>query len=69
VRYGIEAGLDLFCFGNNMNFDEHIGEKVAGIIYRLIDSGRISEARINESCQRIQKLKNNLSQQSITGAF
>jgi len=58
VRYGIEAGLDLFCFGNNMNFDAHIGEKVAGIIYHLVDSGQISEARIDESFQRIQKLKN-----------
>jgi beta-N-acetylhexosaminidase len=57
VQYGIEAGLDMLCFGNNMNFDLNIGEKAAGIIARLIDTGRISEARIDESYQRIQKLK------------
>jgi beta-N-acetylhexosaminidase len=60
VQYGIAAGLDLFCFGNNMNFDEHIGEKVTGIIHRLVDSGKISEARIEESFQRIQRLKHAL---------
>jgi len=57
VQFGIEAGLDLFCFGNNMNFDAHIGEKVAGIIYRLVDSGQISEARIDQSFHRLQQLK------------
>ena len=59
VQFGLEAGLDMFCFGNNMEFDPHIGEKAAGIIYRLVDSGKISEARIDESFQRIQKLKEN----------
>jgi beta-N-acetylhexosaminidase len=57
LRRGIEAGVDVLCFGNNMNFDAHIGEKVAGIIERLVESGTISEARIDQSFQRIQKLK------------
>jgi len=57
VQYGIEAGLDVLCFGNNMNFDANIGEKAAGIIERLVASGKITEARIDQSFQRIQKLK------------
>jgi beta-N-acetylhexosaminidase len=57
VQYGIEAGLDVLCFGNNMNFDANIGEKAAGIILRLVEAGKIQEARIEESSQRIQKLK------------
>jgi beta-N-acetylhexosaminidase len=57
MQYGIEAGLDVLCFGNNMNFDPHIVEKAADIIHRLVTTGEISETRINQSFQRIQKLK------------
>ncbi len=57
IQYGIEAGLDLLCFGNNMNFDPHIGEKAANIIYQLVDSGAVTEARIDESFHRIRALK------------
>jgi beta-N-acetylhexosaminidase len=60
VLLAIAAGLDVLCFGNNMEFDANIGEKVAGMIYRLVEAGQISEARIDESFQRIQKLKQNL---------
>ncbi len=61
IEFGIEAGLDLLCFGNNMNYDAHIGEKAMELILRLVQSGKISEARIDESFQRIQRLKKKLS--------
>ncbi len=57
VQYGIEAGLDVLCFGNNMNFDPNIGERAAGLIEQLVAAGKITEARIDQSFQRIQKLK------------
>lgn len=57
VHYGIEAGLDVLCFGNNMNFDPDIGAKAAEIIYGLVKTGKISEARIDESFRRVQRLK------------
>jgi beta-N-acetylhexosaminidase len=57
VQYGIEAGLDLLCFGNNMTFDANIGGKISGIIERLVESGKIPETRIDQSFERIQKLK------------
>jgi beta-N-acetylhexosaminidase len=57
VRLGIQAGLDLLCFGNNMNFDPDIGAKAAGIIYRLVEEGKIPEARIDQSFRRVQRLK------------
>jgi len=47
----------VLCFGNNMNFDPNIGEKIAGIIQRLVETGVVKEARIDQSYQRIQKLK------------
>jgi hypothetical protein len=40
-----------------MNFDPGIGEKASGIILRLVDSGKLAESRIDESYERIQRLK------------
>jgi len=57
VRHGIQAGLDVLCFGNNMKFDPDIGAKAAGIIRGLVERGEISEARIDESFRRVQRLK------------
>jgi len=57
VQYAIEAGADVLCFGNNLSFDAHIVEKAIGIISHLIDSGVLPESRIEESFQRIRKLK------------
>ncbi|MBA4149558.1 MAG: glycoside hydrolase family 3 protein [Verrucomicrobia bacterium] len=61
IQLGIEAGLDVLCFGNNMNYDANIGEKAHGIILRLVESGKISEARIDESYQRVMALKGKIS--------
>jgi beta-N-acetylhexosaminidase len=58
---GIQAGLDVLCFGNNIVHDANIGEKASGMILRLVESGKISEARIDESYQRIQRLKQRLT--------
>lgn len=64
IQFGIEAGLDLLCFGNNMSYDLDIGEKVTGIISRLVESGKISEGRIDESYRRIMALKHGLPKQA-----
>ena len=57
IQYAIQAGVDLLCFGNNMSFDPCIGEKACRIIYQLVDSGKISGSRIEESFGRIIRLK------------
>ncbi|MEO5802220.1 MAG: glycoside hydrolase family 3 protein [Verrucomicrobiota bacterium] len=59
IQFGIEAGLDILCFGNNMSYDANIGEKILKIILHLVESGKISETRIDESFQRIMQLKQN----------
>ncbi|MGI8965125.1 MAG: glycoside hydrolase family 3 N-terminal domain-containing protein, partial [Limisphaerales bacterium] len=60
IQLGIEAGLDILCFGNNMSYDPNIGEKVFGIISRLVETGAISEERIEESFQRIIATKSKI---------
>lgn len=60
IQSGIEAGLDLLCFGNNMNYDANIGEKVFTIISQLVETGKIPETRVDESYQRIIALKKSI---------
>lgn len=53
----LEAGIDVLCFGNNMSYDPGIAGKAAAILLRAVESGRIAEARIDESCERVLALK------------
>ncbi|HWD18637.1 MAG TPA: glycoside hydrolase family 3 N-terminal domain-containing protein [Verrucomicrobiae bacterium] len=57
IEFALEAGIDVLCFGNNMNFDPEIGRKASDIIYQLVDSGKIALSRIDDSCARVQRLK------------
>ncbi len=57
IPIAIEAGIDVLCFGNNMNYDADIAAKAAAILVRAVESGRIAEARIDASFQRVLALK------------
>ena len=57
VLAAVEAGVDLLCFGNNLNYDPDIAPKVTGILARAVESGRLTAARIDESCERVLALK------------
>lgn len=57
VPLAIEAGLDVLCFGNNLSYDPDIAPKAIGILERAVRSGRIPEARIDESLARVLALK------------
>lgn len=67
-EYGLEeaiiqsiiAGVDVFCFGNNLGYDEEIPEKFQSIVQRAIEEGKIAPDRINASYERIRKLKGKL---------
>jgi beta-N-acetylhexosaminidase len=57
VTLAMNAGIDILCFGNNLNFDPEIGRKASDLILRLVESGKIPGARIDESYARVQRLK------------
>jgi beta-N-acetylhexosaminidase len=57
VALGIEAGIDLLVVANQMVYDEEVAPRTIDLIEGLVRSGRISERRIDESWQRIQRLK------------
>ena len=53
----LNAGVDLFCLGNNLDYDPNYIEKCIESICHLIKSGKISEDRISLSINRINALK------------
>lgn len=58
IELGINAGIDILTFGNNTHqYEPDIAERAFKTIKRLVETGRISESRIDESYQRIMKLK------------
>lgn len=57
----IEAGVDIIAIANNSVYEEDITARTVDIIKQMIRTGHISEARIDESYQRIQQLKRRIS--------
>jgi len=58
VHKAIDAGVDILVIGNNTgDFVPDIAAQAFNIIKRLVQNGAISEARIEESYQRIQQMK------------
>ncbi|MEX0770728.1 MAG: glycoside hydrolase family 3 protein [Balneolaceae bacterium] len=60
IELAILAGVDILSFANNSVYDPDIIPKAHSIVKELVESGRVSESRINESYLRIMDLKNKL---------
>lgn len=61
LKQSINAGVDVLIFSNNIDhYDPKIAEKVINIIAELVNSGDISTERINESYEKIVRIKRNL---------
>ena len=56
VALAIEAGNDLLLFANQTVYVPELAEQLVDTIVELVASGRISEARIAESVDRIDAL-------------
>ena len=62
IRMSILAGVDVMTFSNNISgSDERTVDKVHSIIRQLVKKGTITEARIDESFDRIMRLKRELT--------
>ncbi len=62
VLLGIQAGLDVLIFSNNIqDSEERTVDAVHDIIRNLVENGSISEDRINESYRRILRLKKEIN--------
>ena len=61
IKLAINAGVDILVFGNNSVYDPDIVPKAVQIIINYIESGEIEEDQIHESYERVQALKERLS--------
>lgn len=61
IKRAIAAGVDIILISNNMVYDENIASRAVGIIKNLVKSGQITLKRINESYERVRKLKGKLT--------
>ena len=61
IQATIEAGVDMIAIANNSEYDENIAARVIALIKQLVHAGKISEARLDESYRRIQRLKRKLN--------
>lgn len=57
IFLAVDAGIDILLFGNNLIYDEDLAPKAHGILKELVLSGRLSEARIDQSVRRVLELK------------
>jgi beta-N-acetylhexosaminidase len=61
IEKALLAGVDILLFGNNTgSYDEDVAKKAIDIVRTLVEKGVITESRIDDSYQRIQRLKNRL---------
>lgn len=57
VALALEAGVDLLVFANQQTYDTNIVDETVGNVVNLVRSGRITQARIDESVARVDTLR------------
>ncbi|NER16350.1 glycoside hydrolase family 3 protein [Spongiivirga citrea] len=60
LKKAIEADVDVLVVGNNLEYDPDIASKMINAIYKMVQSGEITEERIEESYQRVLKAKKSI---------
>ena len=58
LKNAINAGNDVIIIGNNLTYDPEIAKKSVEMIYNLVKSGDIPEARIDAAYGKIMEYKN-----------
>jgi beta-N-acetylhexosaminidase len=61
IRLVVEAGVDIIAISNMIKYAEDWAPRTVGILRGLVDSGAISPARIDQSYQRILRLKQRIA--------
>ena len=55
----LDAGVDLFCLGNNLTYDPDYIPNAINSVCNLISAGKIKKTRIEQSIDKIELLKSN----------
>ena len=62
LRLAIEAGVDMIALANNTLYEPDVVPRAVAAIAGMVEAGQISRARIEASCQRIERLRAGLEQ-------
>jgi len=57
ILLAVEAGTDILVFSNNSRMPEVSADEVHSVLLRLVQQGRLSPMRIEQSFDRISRLK------------
>ncbi|MCC7161269.1 MAG: glycoside hydrolase family 3 [Anaerolineae bacterium] len=57
IELAINAGVDILAIANNLVHDPELGARTVGIIQGLVRDGKVTPERIDQSYQRIMRLK------------
>ena len=66
LEQAMNAGVDMFLFGNNLKYDEHIAENAIHTMQKLIANNRVSEATVDSALARVGRLKKNVIEDLCT---
>lgn len=61
IFLAINAGVDILIFGNNLVYDPEIVSKAVAMVTRMVEEGRLTPQRIEESYERIMTLKRGMN--------
>lgn len=61
LEAGLNAGLDMFCFGNNLLKEQVELKDAVQAVLELVEEGKVAEDRIRESAGRILAMKREFS--------
>ncbi len=65
IALAVNAGVDVLLFGNNLVHDPQTGRKAHTALVELVREGKIDQARLEESYNRISALKARLAEAGI----
>ena len=57
IEMAVNAGVDILLIANNINYDQQAASKTLNVLKQLVQEGKISPERIEESYNRIMALK------------
>ncbi|MCB0045028.1 MAG: glycoside hydrolase family 3 [Caldilineaceae bacterium] len=61
VQVAVLAGVDIIALSNNIRFARNLPEQAHSAIRRMVEEGKISEARIDQSYRRVMALKERIA--------
>ena len=56
----LQAGVDVLAIANQLQYDPDIAAKTIAIVKKLLNEGKLTPARIDESYERVVKCKERL---------